>query len=110
VLRGDQVEASLSFNRCVRNPMYLGLLTVIVGQALLFGQFSLLLYAAAAWIVTASFVHWYEEPHVHSPAGAQGMNTGLLDAAWKLAATVHGWAPDGLLDSCHSERHPVGRM
>ncbi len=47
---------------------------------------------------------------MHSPAGAQGMNTGLLDAAWKLAATVHGWAPDGLLDSCHSERHPVGRM
>lgn len=44
------------FNRYVRNPMYLGLLTVIVGQALLFGQFSLLLYAAAGWIVTASFV------------------------------------------------------
>lgn len=40
--------------------------------------------------------------HVHSPAGGQGMNTGLGDAAnlgWKLAATVHGSAPVGPLDS-----------
>ncbi|GAA1642115.1 FAD-dependent monooxygenase [Actinoplanes couchii] len=51
--------------------------------------------------------------HVHSPAGGQGMNTGLQDAAnlsWKLAATVHGWAPDGLLDTYQTERHPVGRL
>jgi 2-polyprenyl-6-methoxyphenol hydroxylase-like FAD-dependent oxidoreductase len=50
--------------------------------------------------------------HVHSPAGGQGMNTGLQDAAnlgWKLAAAVHGWAPDGLLESYHAERYPVGR-
>ena len=40
------------------------------------------------------------------------MNTGLQDAAnlgWKLAAAVHGWAPDGLLGSYHTERYPVGR-
>jgi 2-polyprenyl-6-methoxyphenol hydroxylase-like FAD-dependent oxidoreductase len=51
--------------------------------------------------------------HVHSPAGGQGMNTGLQDAAnlgWKLAAAAHGRAPDGLLDSYHGERHPVGRL
>jgi 2-polyprenyl-6-methoxyphenol hydroxylase-like FAD-dependent oxidoreductase len=51
--------------------------------------------------------------HVHSPAGGQGMNTGIQDAAnlsWKLAAAVQGWAPDGLLDSYQAERHPVGRM
>jgi 2-polyprenyl-6-methoxyphenol hydroxylase-like FAD-dependent oxidoreductase len=51
--------------------------------------------------------------HVHSPAGGQGMNTGIQDAAnlaWKLAATVHGWAPPGLLDTYHAERHPVGRQ
>jgi len=50
--------------------------------------------------------------HVHSPAGGQGMNTGIQDAAnlgWKLAAVVHGWGDEGLLDSYHAERHPVGR-
>ncbi|GAA3983933.1 FAD-dependent monooxygenase [Actinomadura viridis] len=50
--------------------------------------------------------------HVHSPAGGQGMNVGLQDSAnlgWKLAAELAGWAPPGLLDSYHDERHPVGR-
>ncbi len=49
--------------------------------------------------------------HTHSPAGAQGMNTGLQDAVnlgWKLGARLAGWAPDWLLDSYHAERHPVG--
>jgi 2-polyprenyl-6-methoxyphenol hydroxylase-like FAD-dependent oxidoreductase len=50
--------------------------------------------------------------HCHSPAGGQGMNTGLQDAAnlgWKLTAAVRGWAPDGLLDTYEAERFPVGR-
>ncbi|WP_086794398.1 FAD-dependent monooxygenase [Streptomyces thermovulgaris] len=50
--------------------------------------------------------------HVHSPAGGQGMNTGLQDAAnlsWKLAQVVHGHAPETLLDTYQAERHPVGR-
>jgi protein-S-isoprenylcysteine O-methyltransferase Ste14 len=59
------------FNRYVRNPMYLGLLIVLAGEALLFGQFSLLLYAAAAWVVTASFVRWYEEPTLTRQFGAE---------------------------------------
>ncbi|WP_326948855.1 FAD-dependent monooxygenase [Amycolatopsis sp. NBC_01307] len=49
--------------------------------------------------------------HVHLPLGAQGMNTGMQDAlnlGWKLGAAVHGWAPVGLLDTYHAERHPVG--
>jgi 2-polyprenyl-6-methoxyphenol hydroxylase-like FAD-dependent oxidoreductase len=50
--------------------------------------------------------------HVHTPAGGQGMNTGLQDAAnlgWKLAQVVHGHASDALLDTYQAERHPVGR-
>jgi 2-polyprenyl-6-methoxyphenol hydroxylase-like FAD-dependent oxidoreductase len=49
--------------------------------------------------------------HVHSPFSGQGMNLGFGDAVnlgWKLAATVQGWAPQGLLDTYTSERHPVG--
>lgn len=49
--------------------------------------------------------------HVHSPAGAQGMNTGIGDAynlAWKLALVERGIADESLLDSFQAERHPVG--
>jgi 2-polyprenyl-6-methoxyphenol hydroxylase-like FAD-dependent oxidoreductase len=49
--------------------------------------------------------------HVHSPLGGQGLNLGLGDAmnlGWKLAATVRGDAPDGLLDTYTAERHPIG--
>jgi 2-polyprenyl-6-methoxyphenol hydroxylase-like FAD-dependent oxidoreductase len=49
--------------------------------------------------------------HVHSPAGAQGMNTGIGDAynlAWKLALVERGIADDSLLDTYQAERHPVG--
>jgi hypothetical protein len=45
--------------------------------------------------------------HIHSPAGGQGMNTGIGDAinlAWKLAAVVSGRAPESLLDSYEAER------
>ncbi len=49
--------------------------------------------------------------HAHLPAAGQAINLGLQDAdnlAWKLAATVQGWAPPDLLDSYEAERHPVG--
>src|SRR5580704_10201610 len=49
--------------------------------------------------------------HIHSPLGGQGLNLGLSDAmnlGWKLAATLRGDAPDGLLDSYSTERQPVG--
>jgi 2-polyprenyl-6-methoxyphenol hydroxylase-like FAD-dependent oxidoreductase len=48
--------------------------------------------------------------HIHPPTGGQGLNLGIQDAVnlgWKLAAEVRGWAPEGLLDSYHTERHPV---
>ncbi len=49
--------------------------------------------------------------HVHSPAGGQGLNTGVQDAVnlgWKLAQVVNGTSPESLLDTYHAERHPVG--
>ncbi len=48
--------------------------------------------------------------HVHPPQGGQGLNTGVQDAVnlgWKLAQVVRGTSPDSLLDTYHSERHPV---
>jgi 3-(3-hydroxy-phenyl)propionate hydroxylase len=50
--------------------------------------------------------------HVHSPAGAQGMNTGIQEAfnlGWKLARVLQGGAPDRLLDTYYHERHPIER-
>ncbi|MBU2669275.1 FAD-dependent monooxygenase [Actinoplanes bogorensis] len=48
--------------------------------------------------------------HVHSAIGGPGLNLGLQDSvnlAWKLAATIQGWAPAGLLDTYERERRPV---
>ncbi|MEU1147470.1 FAD-dependent monooxygenase [Streptomyces sp. NPDC005863] len=45
------------------------------------------------------------------PATGVAINAGMLDAvnlAWKVAADIHGWAPDGLLDTYHDERHFAG--
>ncbi|MFE0131021.1 rifampin monooxygenase [Streptomyces sp. NPDC059037] len=51
-----------------------------------------------------------DSAHIHPPTGGQGLNLGVQDAfnlGWKLAAAVNGWAPEGLLDSYETERHPV---
>jgi 2-polyprenyl-6-methoxyphenol hydroxylase-like FAD-dependent oxidoreductase len=51
--------------------------------------------------------------HIHSPVGAQGMNTGIQDAwnlGWKLALVTQGSADPRLLDSYDAERWPVGRF
>jgi hypothetical protein len=50
--------------------------------------------------------------HIHSPAGAQGMNTGIQDAVnlgWKLAHSVRGVVAASVLDTYETERAPIGR-
>ncbi|PRD48046.1 FAD-dependent monooxygenase [Sphingobacterium haloxyli] len=54
----------------------------------------------------------HDSAHVHSPAGAQGMNTGIQDAynlAWKLAMVLKFGFPYGLLESYDEERRPIAR-
>ena len=49
--------------------------------------------------------------HVFAPIGGEGLNLGIGDAvnlAWRLAATVNRWAPETLLDTYTTERHPIG--
>jgi 2-polyprenyl-6-methoxyphenol hydroxylase-like FAD-dependent oxidoreductase len=78
------------------------------------------LHAATTWTDRARQATTYrngrvllagDAAHIHAPLGGQGLNLGLGDAmnlGWKLAATLHGKAPEGLLDSYQSERHPLG--
>jgi 3-(3-hydroxy-phenyl)propionate hydroxylase len=51
-----------------------------------------------------------DSAHIHYPAGGQGLSLGVQDAVnlgWKLAQVVKGTSPDSLLDTYHTERHPV---
>jgi protein-S-isoprenylcysteine O-methyltransferase Ste14 len=57
--------------RFVRNPMYVGVVAAVLGQALLFLDPWLFAYAVAAWAVMASFVRWYEEPVLRRRYGPQ---------------------------------------
>lgn len=57
--------------RYVRNPMYLAVLSAVIGQAILFGQASLAIYAAALALAFVTFVRLYEEPKLRSQFGAQ---------------------------------------
>jgi protein-S-isoprenylcysteine O-methyltransferase Ste14 len=70
--------------RYVRNPMYLAVIAIILGQAAILGSASLLVYAAIVWGTVASFVHFYEEPTLSSEYGEQY-------AAYRRA--VRGWLP-----------------
>ena len=78
------------------------------------------LHVAATWTDRARQATTYrngrvllagDAAHIHAPLGGQGLNLGVGDAmnlGWKLAATIRGQAPEGLLDSYWTERHPIG--
>jgi protein-S-isoprenylcysteine O-methyltransferase Ste14 len=55
--------------RRVRNPMYVGVIATILGQALILGRPVLLIYAAGFWLLVASFVRFYEEPTLRERYG-----------------------------------------
>lgn len=88
------------FNRYVRNPMYVGLLIAIVGEALLFGSAWLLLYAVLGWITTASFVRWYEEPTLAREYGSEYV---------QYRSNVPGWVPRLHPWTAVAERKLTGR-
>lgn len=55
----------------VRNPMYVAVVSVVVGQALLFGDLRLLAYAILVWLAFHLFVLAYEEPKLRATFGAE---------------------------------------
>ena len=78
--------------RYVRNPMYLAVVAVIIGQGLALGQPVLLGYAAAVWLTVASFVRWYEEPTLTRQFGAQYQAYRRAVPAWR--PRIRPWHQD----------------
>jgi protein-S-isoprenylcysteine O-methyltransferase Ste14 len=70
--------------RYVRNPMYLAVLAIILGQALLFGSIGALVYAGLVLLAVASFVRGYEEPTLEVEYG---------DEYREYRRNVRGWIP-----------------
>lgn len=70
--------------RYVRNPMYLAVLSVILGQLLVLGRLVLLGYTAVVALAVTAFVHWYEEPALSQQFG---------DDYRRYRANVPGWWP-----------------
>ncbi len=79
------------FNRFVRNPIYVALIVVVLGQALLFGSLGLVAYSVVIWVVTASFVQVYEEPTLSRQFGRQYEAYRHNVRAW--IPRLHPWAP-----------------
>ncbi len=78
--------------RYVRNPMYLAVITIILGQAAILGSVILVVYATIVWITVASFVHFYEEPTLSDRYGEQYATYRSAVRAWLPRATP--WTPD----------------
>ncbi|OBB90380.1 FAD-dependent monooxygenase [Mycobacterium sp. 852002-30065_SCH5024008] len=96
---GDLSEALIAVygtDYGIHSPAWLSRFTDMARQAATYRDRRVLLAGDAA--------------HVHHPVGGQGLNTGVQDAVnlgWKLGQVVNGTSPGSLLDSYHTERHPV---
>jgi 3-(3-hydroxy-phenyl)propionate hydroxylase len=94
---GEALIAVYGSDYGIHSPTTISRFTDMVRQAAAYRKGRVLLAGDAA--------------HVHPPDGGQGIQTGMQDAVnlgWKLAQVVKGTSPEGLLDTYHSERHPVG--
>jgi 2-polyprenyl-6-methoxyphenol hydroxylase-like FAD-dependent oxidoreductase len=97
---GDLSEALIAVygtDYGIHSPTWISRFTDMTRQAAAYRERRVLLAGDAA--------------HVHSPDGGQGLNTGVQDAVnlgWKLAQVVNRTSPEDLLDTYHTERHPVG--
>jgi 2-polyprenyl-6-methoxyphenol hydroxylase-like FAD-dependent oxidoreductase len=93
----DTLIAAYGTDYGVHSPTWISRFTDMCRQAASYRQGRVLLAGDAA--------------HVHGPQGGQGLNTGVQDAVnlgWKLAQVVNKMSPESLLDTYHTERHPVG--
>jgi protein-S-isoprenylcysteine O-methyltransferase Ste14 len=79
--------------RCVRNPMYLAVAAIIVGQAFVLGQPVLLAYAVVFGAVVGAFAHWYEEPTLTRRYGEQYEAYRRAVPGWWPRLTP--WRPSG---------------
>lgn len=79
------------FYRYVRNPIYVGFLAILGGEALLFGSAGLLEYTALAWCVGAAVVRFYEEPVLTRKFGAEYQDYRRAVRAW--VPRLRGWTP-----------------
>ena len=93
----DALIAAYGTDYGVHSPTWISRFTDMTRQAASYREGRVLLAGDAA--------------HVHGPQGGQGLNTGVQDAVnlgWKLAQVVNKTSHESLLDTYHSERHPVG--
>ncbi|PZS20931.1 MAG: isoprenylcysteine carboxyl methyltransferase [Pseudonocardiales bacterium] len=75
--------------RFVRNPMYVAVEAIVLGQALVFRSGGLMLYALVSWLGMAAFVRWYEEPVLRERFGAQYESYRRSVRAWW--PRLHPW-------------------
>jgi protein-S-isoprenylcysteine O-methyltransferase Ste14 len=79
------------FYRYVRNPIYVGFVIILAGQALLFGSAGLVKYTAVAWCIGAAAARFYEEPRLARKFGAEYQDYRRAVRAW--IPRLHPWTP-----------------